>query len=368
MNTTLNRTPDTPSLIIEALRGLGALMVLVHHYTYHLSPEWASWLAPLHVLHWGVDLFFVLTGYLFAPLLLGLRSQPLSVFVRRRAWRLYPLYGLSLALAVLMTTAPTDQWLPAVLRHVLFLQAAPDQTLPDLQFFSEVYWTLTVEAAFYLLVAFALLLPWGHPQWRFYGLGALSLVCFVVFYTVGYAPLSGDWVLRQAQLPALLLAFWLGCAVYWWREVMPFRKPLPAVLVLAGGLVLLSVLVVVYPAVSAGSLSPRPFGWFNQLAALGFALLLVGLLGLKPFVLCGGGAFSRLLVNLGAWSYGIYLFHGFIIVLLPPMHSAALRVLLASLVTVLLAALLHHYVEQPCRQRGRLNKTRPTDRRSTTDY
>lgn len=359
------------SAIIEGLRGLGALMVLVHHYVYSLSPEWANALAGLHFFHAGVDLFFVLTGYLFAPLMLGIRHQPARVFIKRRVWRLYPLYLLSILLTLVFSPSSTvETWFEnlaltfwQLLQHLLFMQAAPWQNLHGIAYFNEVYWTLSVEVAFYALVLACLLLPAKvSAKRRFWGLALLSCGGFLTLHYWHHQPSNGDWLVRQAQLPTLLIEFWLGIAVFY----MLFNKPSTfnklsivynplLLLTLATGLLL--TLYFIYPASAAGLISPRPFGWFNLGAALAFAGLLAGLLLLaqapktvQPFKTKG----YKLAAHLGSLSYGVYLLHGLVLLLVSGwFESSNLQVLAAVLVTWLLAALLYRWFELPCRNFGR---------------
>jgi len=79
--------------IIESLRALGALMVLIHHYSYQLPEDLVILWAGLHFFHNGVDLFFVITGYLFAPFLVSDKKVLALKFIRRRFFRLYPLWN-----------------------------------------------------------------------------------------------------------------------------------------------------------------------------------------------------------------------------------------------------------------------------------
>lgn len=354
------------SPVIEGLRGLGALMVLVHHYVYSLSPEWAEALTDLHFFHVGVDLFFVLTGYLFAPLVLGVRHQPAGIFLKRRFWRLYPLYLVSLILTLILAPSSTLQtWFEnatqtswQVLHHLVFLQAAPWQNLHQLAYFSEVYWTLTVEVAFYALVLACLFLPAKlSVKQRFWGMAVLSLVGFLGLYLWQHQPSSGRWFMRQAQMPTLLIEFWFGMAVFYLADLKKIA-PKKTNLLLAAAVGLLIGFYMLYPLASAHSISPRPFGWFNVGVAFAFALLLAGLLSLENQLQKNQQTnqtwVQKLPQHLGALSYGVYLLHGLSLRLVAGwFESPNLNVLAAALVACLLAAILYHWFEKPCRNFGR---------------
>ena len=103
-------------------------MVLMRHYIHHpslllLGPQW-GWM--------GVNLFFVLSGFLITSILLRLTDQrgALKIFYVRRSLRLFPLYFLALLVYfVASASVGTPQPLKTVLLYISFLQAfiaAPD--------------------------------------------------------------------------------------------------------------------------------------------------------------------------------------------------------------------------------------------------
>ena len=84
---------------LDGVRGTACLLVLVGHYVYDpLVPELGTWLSYfqrlLAVSTTGVDLFFVLSGFLLGGIILdNLRAiNLLRVFYVRRALRIFPLY------------------------------------------------------------------------------------------------------------------------------------------------------------------------------------------------------------------------------------------------------------------------------------
>ncbi len=86
---------------LDGLRGVAILMVLLCHadgYMYQGFPHLAQQVGPLPIvlgMGWcGVDLFFVLSGFLITGILLGTKGAPhyFKSFFARRALRIYPLY------------------------------------------------------------------------------------------------------------------------------------------------------------------------------------------------------------------------------------------------------------------------------------
>src|SRR5208282_2208676 len=79
---------------LDGLRGIAILVVVAYHYMSWLPATGAQlgWL--------GVDLFFVLSGFLITTILVNLRGSEhyFSVFYARRALRIFPLYYLAVGI------------------------------------------------------------------------------------------------------------------------------------------------------------------------------------------------------------------------------------------------------------------------------
>jgi peptidoglycan/LPS O-acetylase OafA/YrhL len=88
---------------LDGVRAFASLMVVVYHFSSHIIRSADSRFAFL--LHFprrgveGVDLFFVLSGFLISGILVEARNSPryFSTFYKRRAFRIFPLYYLTLA-------------------------------------------------------------------------------------------------------------------------------------------------------------------------------------------------------------------------------------------------------------------------------
>jgi len=182
------QTPPSSQTYFPALDGLRAvafLMVFTFHYL-QLPWGWA-----------GVDIFFVLSGFLITGILFDARDQPHRIrdFYIRRTLRIFPLYyGVILLLILLWPIFHWEwnwHWLiwPAYLGNFLrghraFAGRQPLQMLADAQplsrTFSRVqlylgqFWTLCVEEQFYLVWPW--LLFWLRDRRK---LMALCLACVV---------------------------------------------------------------------------------------------------------------------------------------------------------------------------------------------
>lgn len=100
--------PDAHCLVLDGVRGLAILSVTVYRLCKELDPDsnplfaWIRSVAPMG--ERGVDLFFVLSGFLITGILLRSRTKPnyFRNFIIRRSLRIFPLYFLSLFLGLLI--------------------------------------------------------------------------------------------------------------------------------------------------------------------------------------------------------------------------------------------------------------------------
>jgi peptidoglycan/LPS O-acetylase OafA/YrhL len=88
MQATSTTTMGAHIRAIDGLRGVAILLVLMHHFAV-FEPGWA-----------GVDIFFVISGFLITRILLWTKDSPhyFSYFYARRALRILPLYYFSILL------------------------------------------------------------------------------------------------------------------------------------------------------------------------------------------------------------------------------------------------------------------------------
>src|SRR6188474_1303151 len=91
---------------LDGLRGIAIILVLLHHLTIY-RPESGvdAWIAGVPLFGWsGVDLFFVLSGFLITGILLDARNSPryFSSFYGRRALRIFPLYYAVLTIVMIL--------------------------------------------------------------------------------------------------------------------------------------------------------------------------------------------------------------------------------------------------------------------------
>lgn len=115
---------------IDGLRGLAILMVLFHHFTPAVSgTHFTKRLLTIGHTGWvGVDLFFVLSGFLITSILLRTKSTPdyFLNFYARRTLRIFPVYYLTLAAVLLgLPVLATVPYVSQVV-HTLFGRLVSD--------------------------------------------------------------------------------------------------------------------------------------------------------------------------------------------------------------------------------------------------
>ncbi len=257
----------------DAIRGLAALAVALHHFGNHL-PELPDALAAVARWGWlGVEAFFVLSGFVIARLLLRARPEPV-VFLGRRLLRLLPPYLVVVGCVVLLdlasSMAPAYRGAPFATPSLaeLACHAAYACDLVGIEWNNPVYWSLAIEVRFYVLALLvALALHVGSLPLRLGAVLALGLA--------GLA-LGEDWFTRYLPL------FALGAAAAVWQIGRLQRHIAGPVLALALGW-------------SAWMLSLAPW-----LVGAGVALALA---------FAARRSAPPVLLALGAVSYSLYLVH-----------------------------------------------------------
>jgi peptidoglycan/LPS O-acetylase OafA/YrhL len=186
--------------VLDALRGVAILAVFAQHLGDRflpfvadrveeaVPPALAPWiLTVLHHAWWGVDLFFVLSGYSLAQGYVraferGRAPSARSFFVRRAA-RILPAF--LVAVAVVLAVRPWTASLPgfgaSLAVHLLLLQG---YLVPGGIVLIGAAWSLTTEAHFYLLLP-ALARPLLDPARGLSRFAVGALLCVAVWLTRG---------------------------------------------------------------------------------------------------------------------------------------------------------------------------------------
>lgn len=303
--------PQTPVLLsIQYLRGLAALGVVVHHTNWTPTGLGAS----------GVDLFFVISGFIMAYV--GRDDQTPLAFLRARALRVVPLYWI----VTLLTVAERRMGdLPHIAQSLVFWpHVGPDGPGYPVVI---VGWTLNFEAFFYAIFALSLLLA---PAKRLAAL-TLALAALGVAGAILHPGVNSPTSVVSSLLLEFLAGIWLCRA--WRRGLLRSAAPL-----LPLGLALLAAQL---------GLAQEPTTWRWLVWGVPAALVVAGALGLEA-----SGRLPRLapLLVLGNASYALYLTHVLVLhafrpALLPLPAVVALPIVVAACIAA--GWLLHAGVEKP---------------------
>jgi len=317
-----------------------------------LAVAWCHW-APNHQygipFGFGVDLFFVLSGYLITSILLDIRhardrGHGLAIFYARRALRIFPAYYMTMAVAAIFGVTivrDTWKWDVTYLSNVLtFLQSRWPDAISH-------WWSLAVEEQFYLLwpciIVFAprrLLLP-------------------LLAVAIASAPIFRGWLAARGhpvEFTNLLIPGSLDCLGAGSLLAFAGSAPRPVTIARARLWIFASLIlgatatIVVWRDVIALEVTAQTFA-----TALFVEMISRAAAGLK------GSAATVLLaepvVYLGRISYGFYLIHNFApsilrtacvpfgisVLEIPP----AVRLLLMFGISTGLASLSWHFMEEP---------------------
>jgi peptidoglycan/LPS O-acetylase OafA/YrhL len=345
---------------LDTLRAAAITLVFMNHYMAFVSGTatfgWAS------VVGWtGVDLFFVLSGYLIAnQIFAGLaRGATLSVgsFYARRALRTLPAFWLVLALYFLFPAVMGGNPPPPLWRFLTFTQ---NIGLQGGTAFSHA-WSLCVEEQFYLVLPLMLAIGaqcgFGRSQgWTLLSalllVGVGSRVILWLDYAVnnsGYYPhIYYSTLCRFDEfLPGIAVAMLKNFHRPLWERITRHGQHVLAI----GAITTMALLYFVCRFYRIDG-----YGYTFFLTAAGYSLLAMAFALLVTAALSPNSWLYRVRIpgayQIALWSYSIYLSHKAVMMilqrLLQPSHVTPL-VLIAviAIASVAVGALLYWLVESP---------------------
>jgi peptidoglycan/LPS O-acetylase OafA/YrhL len=338
---------NTRIIELDGIRGAASLAVLIAHYFGEVPHG-----VPGLMTGWiGVDVFFVLSGFLLGSIILAQHREPqfFRTFYLRRAARIIPAYAIACAITLTLAAAtaghtwsdePYGPGVYATFSQNVALAAwggGGKWLLPT--------WTLAVEEQFYVVLpALIVLTP---RRWLLATLAALFCAALVIRLML--APSLAAFTLLPSRMDLLVAG--VGIAVlhraYDLSRHVKHLRILAAVLLwsIAG-----------LAVVSHGHVTT----WGHSLLAIGIAALMLAIINGAPE---GRHFRSATLRWFGTISFGIYLvhqpvaglFHGLFLGGTPDIESGAqvLVTCLAALASVGLAKASWHWLEAPILARAR---------------
>lgn len=347
---------------LDHLRALAIVIVLFYHYRMFQHPEW---LDKTIGFGWtGVDLFFVLSGYLissqlFAQIKAGRRISFQEFFIKR-FFRIIPAYAVVLGIYFLIPAFHEREALPPLWRFITFTQNFGFD-IKHLGTFSHA-WSLCVEEHFYLLLPLVLI------ALARYGTERKAVLLLLVLFSAGFmvrlmiwngiiAPAQGQddffviWY-RNIYYPTytrldgllvgvgLALIFTFRTAIKDWCDKKANLLLITGIAVLTGAWFLCEDQETFYASV---------FGF--PVVAMGYGLLVAAAVSTSCILYRYGSSITALIAKL---SFALYLSHKGVIHISQPLLEKTgiapkgnLMFVLCLLISLIGAYMLNKAVEEP---------------------
>lgn len=354
---------------LDLMRAFAILMVLCSHILW-IYPAKRNFITSAFEVFglWGVEVFFVLSGFLIGGMLYKIytqahfRKQDVLVFLKRRWFRTLPNYYLVLIINILLAYYIGYE-AKSVWKYFFFLQ---NFLTPMLPFFPE-SWSLSVEEFAYLLLPIALLFSMfikvKNKSKRFISVIAALILFFVTMKIVyHFANTNSTMTHWNMALKSVVIyridAILIGVAMAWFsKNYSNFWKKYKQSCFVLGTLVLMFI----FAGVSYFKIfiDKHSFFWnvlYLPINSIGFALFLPILSEWKTTKYY----FSGIVKFISKVSYSVYLIHYCIVLQLmknwidttkytiPQLHVFTVVYLI---ITFGLSFLLYRYYEKPIMDR-----------------
>jgi len=336
---------------IDGLRGISVIAVIF----YHLN---SSWLPGGYL---GVDIFFVISGYLITSIILvSLANKNFSIltFYERRIRRILPSFLFVISLTFLtgcLILPPADlmNLSASQIASVLFssnfyflrsiaYSAGPTEWVPLLH-----TWSLSVEEQFYLVIPAILIISSASKKYRIKSLLInLLLGSFVVYLLMLFMFPRGAFYLLPSRAWELLIGSLLAAHLFEKKDLQSSKRFHPLITYLALGMLFFSLII----------LKSNSYLW-------GFGVVIPVISAAVIIKLSADGLYqnrileSRLLISVGKISYSAYLIHYPLIVFWKTVYPNKFNLpfqLILFMLCLFLATIQTKFIEMPFRDVKRI--------------
>lgn len=355
---------------IDGIRGLAILLVLAWHFIYCISSlrpgsVEAYFFKAFFYYSWlGVDVFFVLSGFLLTSILYKNKSSLhfLKTFWFRRALRILPLYWVILSAAFLATHFKTSdrglgyQWLFGNLHYLetytIFLQNITMTIQNQMSSaWLNVTWSLAIEEQFYLILPIAVLF---FNKQKFFIISIIILVLTPLLRAacIFYVPNGGmaSFMLLPLRWDSLFLGGMLAL-------IKPTNKKIEKIIKYQKPIIAIALSIFLILGLSNQGIGSLGMGILGHTAIAILTGLLILNCKMRPDCIAKKILSSKPFVFFGSISYGLYLLHYPILGLshqwalqaVPINNSvkSCLVTFVAFLITIGISLLSHKYFEKP---------------------
>jgi peptidoglycan/LPS O-acetylase OafA/YrhL len=332
---------------LTGLRGVAALMVALLHSSFDVAGHFGAIYDNLTRIGFlGVDLFFILSGFVIAYKYHDIRrfwSRDYGQFLWFRFWRIYPahffvtmFYVPVVVMSLLLSrhVDPERFSISSLIANLLLVQSWLGS---DAMTWNIPAWSVSAEWLAYVLFPILITLSSQVPRSLvIVACGALLLLVPVLFATLNISGAGFTGLVR------LFPEFLSGCLI--WRI---YSHDMTRARIFDIALIVVLVLIL-----TSGLYLPTDYP-FLVLPLFACAIYLsCRSIGIGSRILS-----SRPMVYLGTISYSLYLVHWTVFTILrsvlPASAPLPLRLLIALPIAILCAALTYHFVEAPCRRFGK---------------
>lgn len=351
---------------LDGLRAISVIAVILYHAGFGWMP--GGFL--------GVEVFFVVSGYLITSLLIDERERDGSVSLRgfwtRRARRLFPALAVVLLAvtlwALLFGSAEQAAQIKRDLPWSIGYLANWGQIVGGVPYFADLdppllrhLWSLAVEEQWYVLWPFAFigLMRLSRLRVRVSVIAAAAFGSWLLMWVahrdapasfLGWDPTNFAYLSTPTRASGLLLGALVAFVWRPWRDARAderLSRPLDLTAGIAVGVLL---------AAFIGAHLTEGYMYPWVLALTSVASLVAIMVVVHPAAAGARWVFgSSWLTAIGRRSYGLYLWHWPIFVIASATDGSWLRVVAASLVTVVIAEVSYRVIETPVR-RGALGR------------
>lgn len=340
---------------LDGVRALAILLVIIFHYYYLLEVGWV-----------GVQLFFVLSGFLITSILLNDKKYPLGFYLKRFYWRrslrifpLYYAYIMFIGIVYLIANLPDSyaENLPWMLTYTFNYVPLFRPREFDIAFVH--FWSLAVEEQFYLIWPLIIFL-FSNNQLKYV---TLIIIVGCPFFRL----LAYEWLLQNNYqdigqtiyrlTPAQLDAFAIGSIIpifklSWTNKFTKSVSQFILLLFIGFGVWNMLSLELGYTTLGypIGSTDNSQHIWSYTLINAGSAILILYLISQEGSKL-SQILENRILVEIGKVSYGMYVYHWIILaffkkIVAPHIESRVISLFLHVLVVYFISYLSFRFFEK----------------------